>query len=288
MLQMSDIYGQLLTWLLSPLSIIETNKRTGVRVRVGNGPTSFRIDLADRLLPTVGLRKTFPRSAAAEVAWFLQGTQDATFIRKYAPLWDKFVEPISRPADQVTNEVFEGVKAAYGYRWRQHFDRDQLALALLALAKDPTDRRVWVQAWDPSEDGLGAQGQRNVPCPIGFTLSITGGRLHSALVIRSSDVFVGLPYDVMGHALLMDAIAASLNVELGYMSVQLGHAHLYECHWEMAKQCLTQQPVVPPIVMPGYTVAKIEAEPDAYVQVLANKASGVFWPNFNPRPEVVE
>jgi thymidylate synthase len=273
-LGLPDIYFHLLTWLLN--SPEQVNERTGRKVRVGRGGTSFRLDLSDGLLPTVGLRKTFPKSAAAENAWYVRGERDVSFIRKYAPLWDKFVED-----DGLT------IAAAYGYRWQAHFGRNQLSLALDALDHDPSDRRCYVSAWDPRLDGLGARGQKNVPCPLGFTLSILDGELHSTITLRSSDVFVGLPYDVMGHALLMAAAARSLNVRLGVMQVNLAHAHLYDVHYDLARECLKQEPVVPTLWLPASTIAEIRREPDSYVLDLARRATLEVWPEYNPRPEVV-
>ncbi|URA07029.1 thymidylate synthase [Xanthomonas phage Elanor] len=285
-----DVYGALIAWALG--SPIEANERTGTRVRVGRGGTAFRVDLSDGLLPTIGFRKTFPRSAAAENAWYIAGTQDAEFITKYAPLWDKFVEPIQYRVFEddvfVGHDTFSGVKSAYGYRWRRHFGRDQIRLAIEALRKDPSDRRVYVSAWDPSEDGLGEVGQRNVPCPTSFTFSVSNGELHSSLFLRSSDLFVGLPYDVMGHALLMDAMAHELRIRPGVMHVTLAHAHLYETHWEMAIRMMHEAPVLPALQLPGWSVSQIERTPDDYVLRYAEEAKQLQWPSFNPRPEVVE
>lgn len=282
-----DVYGAILAWTFQ--APVEANERTGTRVRVGRGGTAFRVDLSDGLLPTIGFRKTFPKSAAAEVAWYVQGEQDADFIRKYAPLWDKFVEPLVKREDLFNgDEMMEGVKSAYGYRWRRHFGRDQLRLAVEALRKDPSDRRCYVSAWDPAEDGLGEQGQRNVPCPASFTFSVTGGELHSSLFLRSSDVFVGLPYDVMGHALLMDAVAHELRIRPGVMHVTLAHAHLYESHWELTAEALKQEPVVPAMQLPGWSLSQIEREPDDYVVRYAEEAKQFTWPAYSPRPEVIE
>ncbi len=315
MIPFYDAYGAILTWVFS--GPVETNERTGVKVKVGRGGTSFRVDLSDGLLPTIGFRKTFPKSAAAEIAWYLQGQQDATFIRKYAPLWDKFVEaipfdvnggdlhapvPESLCCDKIPVETlgsgevrfergpayFHGVQAAYGYRWRNHFGRDQIRLAVDALRKDPTDRRVYISAWDPAEDGLGEVGQRNVPCPTSFTFSVMNGELHSSFFLRSSDVFVGLPYDVMGHALLMDAIAHELRIRPGIMHVTLAHAHLYEHHWDLTVEALKQEPVVPAMQLPGWNLSQIERAPDDYVLRYADEAKQFTWPTFNPKPEVIE
>lgn len=312
-----DVYGAILAWTFQ--APVEANERTGTRVRVGRGGTAFRVDLGDGLLPTIGYRKTFPKSAAAEVAWYVRGEQDATFIRQYAPLWDKFVEEIPYDMDLLahgpdehmpqslayrTKDVpltdgnfrrvqdgepfFQGVRSAYGYRWRRHFGRDQLRLGIEALRKDPSDRRVYVSAWDPAEDGLGEQGQRNVPCPTSFTFSVTGGELHSSLFLRSSDVFVGLPYDVMGHALLMDAVAHELRIRPGVMHVTLAHAHLYESHWELTAEALKQEPVVPAMQLPGWSLSQVERDPHDYVQRYAEEAKQFTWPAYSPRPEVIE
>jgi len=270
------IYDELLEELVnSPFT--EVNQRTGAEIKMLLGGCSFKLDLTDQRVPVTGSRKLFPHVAAAEVAWFLQGNQDVTWLNYHAKIWDKFKEPGT-----------EIVKAAYGYRWRFHFDRDQIKLAIAALQMNPTDRRVWVQAWDPSEDGLGAPNQRNVPCPIGFTLSIVGGLLHSSLFIRSSDVFVGLPYDVMGHAILMANVAASIGLMgLGTMQVTLAHPHLYAQHYDMAAQCLVNvhHPKGPELY--AWRVDDVLADPDGFVFTYRKSAQAVEWSDYAPKPELV-
>lgn len=270
------VYSDLLNLLVGS-RISERNERTGERINMWPGGTGFNLDLTDQRLPVPGVRKVFPRTAAAETAWYLQGTQNVTWLREYAKIWDKFTE-----ADGVT------IDAAYGYRWRKRFGRDQIALAIEALRNNPTDRRVWVNAWDPHHDGLGAEGQKNVPCPVGFSFNVMGGLLHSSIVMRSSDVFVGLPYDVMGHAMLMAVMAASIGLPgLGSMHVTLCHAHLYEKHFGMALEAL-RQPVVderPPLM--AWDLSRVEAEPDAFVWTYGKAGQSVRWPEFNPRPEVI-
>lgn len=282
-----DVYAGLLQRLLAS-RLREVNGRTGAGVRLLPAAESFVLDLSDQRLPVPGLRRTYARTAAAEVAWFLMGSRDVTWLRKYAPIWDKFVEE-----DGVT------VDSAYGYRWRNHFGRDQLGDAIRALVNDPSDRRVFVSAWDPAQDGLG-RAAKNVPCPVGFTLSIVDNHLNSSLLIRSSDVFVGLPYDVMGHAILMDCVASEIRERrrhgtmgrllLGTMHVTLAHPHLYECHWEMAKVCVDGprlgQPNTQLLGWASYDVcAKPEAFVDGYKQLHPWTAQPSL-PNF--KPEVVQ
>jgi thymidylate synthase len=261
----------------------ELNQRTGHTIRAVTG-TSLTIDLEAGILPTIDCRRTFPKSAAAETAWYMLGTQDPAFIDRYAKrLWDKFKE------DDGT------VRAAYGYRWRRHFDRDQLLKSVIALAKDPSDRRCYVSTWDPREDGLGARGQKNVPCPVGFTLSMLDGRLNSTLLIRSSDVFVGLPYDVAGHAMLMASISSSIARcgnygvgPLGVMQVAIAHPHLYDSHFEMAEKCVSEPKVQPIVPLLGWSIGQVMAEPDSFVGQYKVLQSLTRWPSYCPVPDVIE
>lgn len=272
------VYKALVWRLLSGFAVEEVNERTGAKIFVSETPVHFNLNLQDGLLPVCGIRKTFPRTAAAEVAWFLLGSKDVSFIREYAPIWDKFVEE-----DGTT------VAGAYGHRWREQFGRDQISQAIAALKANRTDRRIVVMAWDPSGDGLGVPS-KNVPCPLGFTLSIVNGWLNSALFIRSSDVFVGLPYDVMGHALLMQAICASIGglKGLGTMSVTLAHPHLYGVHEDMAMEALRSEHSVDTRVMPPWSVEQIEENPHGYVLNVKLLFQDLAQPSFHCRPEVVQ
>lgn len=280
--QFNGEYRRLLWSLLSDdWSVEELNQRTGHNVRSMRFGCTLYVDMTSGDLPLIDCRKTFPRSAAAETAWYVLGTQDPAFIDQYAKrMWDKFKEQDG------------SVHAAYGHRWRRAFGRDQLNLAVQALRKNPSDRRVWVSAWDAGQDGLGAEGQKNVPCPVGFSLSIVDGKLNSTLVIRSSDVFVGLPYDVMGHAMLMAAVRAELDQldpAFGVMTVSIAHPHLYDSHYEMAREALESQATMPTIPLIDARLSAIEQDPHGFVRAWQLAQQGaVGWNQFSPVPEVIE
>lgn len=280
------VYKDLL-WTLLRHGYEEVNERTGKVIKaLQTGPVSFSIDLSSGILPLAGNRKLFPATAAAETAWYVSGLQDATLMMSHARVvWEKFVE--------TWPDGSEGpfVRNAYGYRWRRHFGRDQLQLAVDTLRKNPTDRRIWISAWDPSEDGLGSVGQLNVPCPVGFTFSIQNGRLNSAYMLRSSDVFVGLPYDVMGHAMLMACVANELNVCLGAMHFTLAHAHLYEVHYGMALQSLASGLTfsnLPLLMGECWTLDYVQRQPDDFIKAYRNLGLEAQRPKFHCKPEVVQ
>lgn len=291
---MHEAYRGLLSEL-TQRGLTERNERTRTDIKMLAGGTSFKLDLREGQLPVPGNRRYYPRVAAAEVAWQFMGTQDPAFVLQHAPkLWEKFVE--------------DGLlQTAYGYRWKHHFGRDQLELAMACLRDDRTNRQLFISAWDPAADGLGGPQPKNIPCPVGFTLSRHRDDLHCSVFVRSSDVFVGLPYDVMGYALTLDAIAASTGTRPASLHFTLAHPHLYEPHWDLTRACLGHEFTSRETYhnkklegahsawvndcqpnLPGWTVEQIVADPSGYVATVARLAGRVARSSWDPCPVVVE
>lgn len=272
---MHEAYRGLMTELHHH-SVVETNARTNTRIKLLRGAWAFRLDLLSGRLPVPGNRKYFPHVAAAEVAWQLLGTKDPSFIMRHAPkVWGKFIEDGE-------------LKTAYGYRWKEHFGRDQLDMAVRELVENPSNRQLYVSAWDPSSDGLGGKQPLNIPCPVGFAISRFIDDLHMSVHVRSSDTFVGLPYDVMGYALMLDAIAAETGCRPATLAFTLAHAHIYEPHWQMNDKSVGTTWVTGcEPNLPGWSISRIVADPDGYVEVVKGLAKRVGSNSWNPLPEVV-
>jgi len=301
-----EAYRGLLSEIMNH-GVTEENARTATKIKMLQGGHSFKLDLTNGRLPVAGNRRYYPHIAAAETAWQFMGTKDPEFILGKAPrLWSKFLEFETTETGTVTDQQ-QVLKTAYGWRWREAFGRDQLALAMSELKDNPTNRQLWVQAWDPRSDGLGGPQPKNVPCPIGFTVSRFQDDLHMSVFIRSSDVFVGLPYDVMAYSLTADAIAATVGLRPASLHVTLAHPHLYEPHWNATKACLTgdwsagewreakefadasttwANDVEPSL--PGWSIPMIEGDPDAYLDVVKQLTRRTRQNSWDPCPEVIE
>lgn len=269
----SEVYRGLLNEAInfSPESL---NERTGHRVKTIRGGESFKLDLSDGLVPIPDFRKFFPATAAVELAWFLSGSRDLAWHEKLSKIWGPF-------------SVDGVVPNSYGYRWRSYFDRDQIGLAVQELQTNPSSRQVLISAWDPGRDGLGFPA-KNVPCPTHFTFSIQEEELHSSLFLRSSDLFVGLPYDIMGHTMLMHAFAKSLDVQMGTLHVTLANAHVYDSHWDATYEGLHLHPGTQPEVQGAFmSVSEITRIPDLFIKRIEANAKASAWPEFNPHPELI-
>lgn len=271
------VYRRLLSSTLYN-GVEERNERTGRSVKSIGVPCSMLIDLRDGWLPVPGNRKVYPGTAAAELAWCLMGHRHTLWLKEQGcHIWDKFL---------VEGEL--NLRDAYGWRWRHAFGRDQIALLVKALQADPSDRRTWVSTWDPSVDGLGAPLQPTVPCPVGWGVTIQADHVNIAVVLRSSDIFVGLPYDVMVYSLLLDSLSTMLGYKPGHLHVTLVHPHLYDANYDDAAASLRSGPDASSLLLPGWDIGEIVVDPRAYVTGVRDAAKKVSWPQFNPRPEVIE
>lgn len=198
----------------------EYNERTGHTCKVVPGLT-FELDFG---FPLLTLRKIPIKLFTAEQCWFILGSQRPDeFLQKFTHIWDEFTE---------TNGT---IAAAYGYRWRHHFGRDQLKDLVVHLSKNPGSRHAVVVTWDPADDGLGTgTPKKNVPCPYTFTLNILGNKLHMHNIVRSNDMMLGAPHDVAGFALLNCILAAKLGVKPGKYTHSISNAHIYDIHYKQA------------------------------------------------------
>ena len=205
------------------------NQRTGTKIKaLPNRVIGYSIGST---LPLINSRKMFPVTAFAELCWTLSGVRDLEWLQQHTKMWDDFAN--------ANNEV----EAAYGFRWRHMFGRDQLLTAIEALKKDPSDRQIFISAWDNGKDGLGNRWTSNVPCPTCFSMNIINNKLNLTLFLRSSDTIVGLPYDMLMYSLLAIVVTNELRLKYpelrpGSIAAILSHAHIYEAHYDIAQNLI--------------------------------------------------
>lgn len=205
----------------------ELNERTGHKTRIIPGLT-FELDQG---FPLLTLRKIPIKIFIAEQIWFIMGSQrPADFVSKFTKIWEDFTE------DDGT------IPAAYGYRWRHAFGRDQLGMLVKHLKDKPGSRHGVVITWDPREDGLGnPEAKKNVPCPYTFTVNIIAHKLHIHSIVRSNDMMLGCPHDVAGFAMLQAILAAKLGVQPGKLTHSISNAHIYDIHYDQAWELVERE-----------------------------------------------
>lgn len=144
--------------------------------------------------------------ALAEVVWIIRGRNDSGFLNFYNSKLPNYAG---------TGSKYHG---AYGYRLRKNLGFDQLQRAFTALSNNGDTRQIVLQIWDGKidfPDSKGAPVNPDIPCNLISMLKVRNGKLHWCQIIRSNDLFLGLPYNLVQFTTLQEIIAGWLCLKLG-------------------------------------------------------------------------
>ena len=120
----------------------------------------------------------------------------------------------------------ETLWGAYGYRWKKYFLKDQLAIIIKMLQKNPEDRRAVLQMWDALHD-LDKDG-KDVPCNTNIYFKIRDNKLNMTVCNRSNDMLWGAyGANVVHMSILQEYMAAHLEVEVGVYRQVSDSFHIY-------------------------------------------------------------
>ena len=107
------------------------------------------------------------------------------------------------------------------------------------IKEAPTSRRLVLSAWCPPQQ----QQMCLPPCHILYQFYVeSDGRLSVQMYQRSSDIFLGLPFNIASTALLLKLIAHQCSLAPGRVLIQIGDAHIYEEHIGACREQLTRTP----------------------------------------------
>ena len=102
------------------------------------------------------------------------------------------------------------------------------------LKKDPDSRQAVLTIFDWKQD-LGTVS-KDIPCTLSIQFFIRDNRLCMRVNMRSNDVWLGLPYDLVQFGALQGAVAKALDIEMGWYAHSVGSLHLYQKDVEKAKK----------------------------------------------------
>lgn len=167
-----------------------------------------------------------------ELIWFISGSSKIDYLHEHKiHYWDDFAAG------------HEDLGRIYGVQWR-HWLRpdgtefDQLKWAIDQIKTNPNSKAIIVSAWNAGE----LEEMRLPPCHTMFQFDVTKGKLRLQLYQRSSDVFLGLPFNIAQYAMLLYMVAYLTDLEPRELIISIGSAHLYKNHLEQAKEQVKRKP----------------------------------------------
>jgi dihydrofolate reductase / thymidylate synthase len=223
-----------------------------------NGKTCslFKKDLVFDIrngFPLLTTKKMFFRGIVEELLFFMRGETDSKKLEaKKVNIWRgntvrEFLDNLGM------FDRKEGILGpCYGYQWRYFnakYDEenakplekgvDQLQNVIDMIRNEPNSRRIMLTSYNPAQVHLGVLP----PCHSVFIqFYVDKENLDMYAVNRSSDVFLGLPFNIASYALFLSIIAKITNKIPRMLYITLGDTHLYENHIEPATQQIQNLP----------------------------------------------
>ncbi|PZD93684.1 thymidylate synthase [Paenibacillus sambharensis] len=209
---------------------IEKEDRTGTGTYSVFG-RQLRFDLSEGF-PLVTTKKMHVKSIIHELLWFLKGETNVRYLQENGVrIWNEWADENGE------------LGPVYGSQWRawQGADGrkiDQIAQVVESIRNNPDSRRHIVSAWNVAE----IDQMKLPPCHFVFQFYVAAGKLSCMLTMRSSDTFLGLPFNIAQYALLTHMIAQQCDLEVGDFIYSGGDVHIYKDHIEQVKLQLTREP----------------------------------------------
>lgn len=160
------------------------------------------------------------KTAVKEMYWIyiMQSNKVKDLQDMNVHVWDEWIKE-----DGTIGPAYGAIisKPTFGYK-------NQLEYVIETLKKDPNSRRVMINLWDI--DSLPEMAL--TPCCYNLIFNVLDGKLYMQLNIRSSDVALGLPFNIFQFQVLHKLIAHECKVEPADMIVMISNLHYYDRHEE--------------------------------------------------------
>ena len=237
--------------------------RTGVGTRAVFG-MQMRFNMEDGF-PAVTTKKIAWKAVVSELLWFIEGSGDerrlCEILHGTKDLSKKTIWTANAEADYWKPKAkFHGdLGRVYGVQWRHWKNNegkeiDQLANAINLIKKDPTSRRIIVNAWNAGElDKMALP-----PCHTFFQFFVADGKLSLQMYQRSCDMFLGVPFNIASYSLFLHMVAQVTGLKAGEFVHTLGDAHIYNNHFDQVKEQLSREPMPLPRLLLNLSVESID------------------------------
>jgi thymidylate synthase len=117
---------------------------------------------------------------------------------------------------------------------------DQIADLITGIKNNPMSRRHVLTAWNPAE----LDQMVLPPCHFAAQFYVSKDqRLSCMFTMRSTDLFLGAPFNIASYALLTHMIAHVCGLRVGELVMSMGDAHIYLNHQDQVREQLTREPL---------------------------------------------
>jgi len=194
--------------------------------------------------PIVTTKKTYWKQPVAEMLCFMRGEDnDKAFRDAGCKVWtanaNENPEWLANPSRKGEDDL-GGIYGVQARRWPTGNDSiDQLRRVYNKLKRHEDDRRVIVSHWNVAELGNMALA----PCHVLYQFGIQGEYLDLSMYQRSCDMPLGVPFNIIGYAWLLQMMAQITGLLPGTFHHFMHDVHIYDDQVDLMKMQVQRDPL---------------------------------------------
>lgn len=197
----STMYRDIVSKLVSQKSPNGTKELTNVLLHIK--------DVTDHVITDRDISLSY---LCGELLWYMTGSNDVNFISKFAKKWS-----------EITDDG-ETSNSAYGHILKYRHGFDQVKTIIDLLKQDKNTRRAVINFNVPNPNVITTKDEI---CTVALQFLMRDDELHCTAIMRSNDVYTGMPYDIAFFVSLQKIIAHELNIKCGTYAHFVTSLHLY-------------------------------------------------------------
>ncbi len=185
-------------------------------------------------LPYVPVRKFSTTYVVAELLWYLSGNNETEWIANYSAFWRNISDDGKTANSAYGARIFKPHPRIAGGSFSQwDYIKDE-------LKNDPDSRRAVVHIRSPWDS---VEAKLDVPCTLSLQFFIRDEKLHLVAHMRSSDLILGIAYDIPAFTMLQELMAFEMGINVGTYTHISNSLHIYERHYEMVEKMLQKDAI---------------------------------------------
>ena len=222
---------------------------------------SMRFSLKEGKIPILTTKKVAWKTCLKELLWFIRGQTDNSLLKKEGVhIWDANGCREFLDSRGLVERKVDDLGPIYGFQWRHYQAKytdcdadyggqgvDQLQ-SIIDQLKNPmtrNSRRLVMTAWNP----CAIDDMALPPCHIMCQFNVhDGNKLSCSMYQRSSDEFLGSPFNIASYSFLTHLLAKHCGLEAYEFVYFIGNAHIYEDHIDAVKEQIEREPYEFPTV----------------------------------------
>jgi thymidylate synthase len=187
----------------------KTRQITGVQIRA-NMQDGF---------PIVTGKQIFPKSCFIETEWIIKGITNVKWLNdRGVKIWDQWADANG------------DLGPVYGHQLLNFNGINQLTNIIEEAKKNKHSRRLLCSMWNPCD----LHKMTLPPCHYSFQFVVSNNKVDIVVSMRSLDLFIGLPYDMVMYSTILVAFCKELNLQANEVVINAANAHVYEEHTSSA------------------------------------------------------